>query len=265
MMVRVSGHFGEFLQGRLGPSGPVVLISLPCPAVHVTAQAAPATDPHGLLPGARAIALLGQLGLEVPPPYVLAANMPRGGGAGASTAALVALARYAGSRHAPIDLARACVAVEGASDPLMFPVPETLLWASRLGEVVEVMPRVPPFEVIGGFFGPNLRTDPQDADFADIGDLIAPWRAAAQSRDLPTLASLCSESASRNLAIRGPEGDPTATLAREAGALGHVVAHTGSARGLLFGPGAIPEGAERLLQGAGFRRIVRFAAGGFGT
>ncbi|TCP38104.1 hypothetical protein EV662_12129, partial [Rhodovulum marinum] len=33
----VAGHFGEFLQGRLGPDGPVVLVTLPCPALAVRA------------------------------------------------------------------------------------------------------------------------------------------------------------------------------------------------------------------------------------
>jgi len=31
--VRISGHFGELLQGRLGPQGPVALITLPCPVL----------------------------------------------------------------------------------------------------------------------------------------------------------------------------------------------------------------------------------------
>ena len=73
----------------------------------------------------------------------------------------------------PSDLARACVAVEGASDPLMFPAPERLLWASRRAEVLETLPPLPSFDVLGGFFGPNRRTDPRDANFPDISDLMA--------------------------------------------------------------------------------------------
>jgi uncharacterized protein involved in propanediol utilization len=262
MNVRVEGHFGELLQGRLGPGGPVVLVTLPCAALTVAATPASVRDPHGLLPAPRARALLDHLGLREPPPYALTATMPRGGGAGASTAALVALARFAGSDHAPDCLARACVAVEGASDPLMFPAPERLLWASRQAETIEVLPPLPPFEVLGGFYGPNRRTDPSDREFADIADLIGPWRSAAGSRDLATLAVLASRSAERNIARRGPAADPTARLAAKLGALGHVIAHTGSARGLLFAPGTIPERAGAHLASNGFRRIVRFAAGG---
>ncbi|MCX8509531.1 MAG: propanediol utilization protein [Rhodobacteraceae bacterium] len=261
-MIRVPGHFGELIQGRLGPGGPVALITLPCPVLAVEAQPAPLSDPHGLLPPARARALLSALGLPDPGPYALHANMPRGGGAGASTAALVALARLAGSRHPPADLARACVAVEGASDPLMFPAPERLLWASRRAERLADLPVLPAFEVVGGFYGPNQRTDPRDEDFADISDLIGLWEKAAAAGELPALAGLASLSADRNLARRGPQNDPTAGLARELGALGHVIAHTGSARGLLFAPKAIPSSAPARLLAAGYRRIVTFSAGG---
>lgn len=261
-MIRIPGHFGELLQGRLGPDGPVVLVTLPCPVLAVEAQPALLSDPHGLLPTGRARALLSALGLPDPGPYALQASMPRGGGAGASTAALVALARLAGSHHPPDDLARACVAVEGASDPLMFPAPERLLWASRRGEILAELPALPAFEIVGGFFGPNQRTDPLDEGFADISDLIEPWEKAARASDLPALARLASQSADRNLARRGPQIDPTAELARDLGALGHVIAHTGSARGLLFAPKAIPPHAPARLQAAGFRRIVTFTAGG---
>ncbi len=261
-MIRIAGHFGEFLQGRFGPDGPVALVTLPCEVLAVEAFPAALSDPHGLLPPGRARALLQHLGLHNPGPFSLTASMPRGGGAGASTAALVALARLAGSVHPPEDLARACVAVEGASDPLMFPAPERLLWASRRAEVLRDLPALPAFDVIGGFWGPNIRTDPADDRFADISDLVAPWEAAARSGDRADLARLASTSAARNLALRGSVDDPTAMVALHLGALGHAVAHTGSARGLLFAPGTIPPDAPQVLSAAGYRRIVSFRAGG---
>jgi len=262
--VTVSGHFGELIQGRLGPTGPVALITLPCPALTVEARRAPVHDPHGLLPPGRARALLDRLGLPDPGPVALAATMPRGGGAGASTAALVAYARLAGARHDPGDLARACVAVEGASDPLMFPAPERVLWASRRGEVMASLPPLPPFDIVGGFFGPNRRTDPTDDNFPDISDLLALWTSAAEGADGAALAALTSRSAARCMALRGPGSDPTARLAAEMGALGHVIAHTGSARGLLFASGTIPPHAPAALAARGFRRIITFRAGGRG-
>jgi uncharacterized protein involved in propanediol utilization len=261
-VIRVAGHFGEFLQGRLGPDGPVALVTLPCEVLAVEVFPAALSDPHGLLPPGRARALLRQLGLPAPGAFSLTASMPRGGGAGASTAALVALARLAGSVHPPEDLARACVAVEGASDPLMFAAPERLLWASRRAEVLRELPAIPAFDVIGGFWGPNIRTDPADERFADLSDLLVPWEAAARTADRAGLARLASLSANRNLALRGPVADPTPDVAQRLGALGHAVAHTGSARGLLFAPGTIPPEAPQALAAAGYRRIVSFRAGG---
>ncbi|WP_286174134.1 propanediol utilization protein [Rhodobacter sp. NTK016B] len=254
--MRVSGHFGELLQGRLGAEGPLVLISLPCPALWVEIGA----GDHSLLGPRRVRALCRALSLTDPhtvPP--MQANMPAGGGGGSSTAALVALARWLGFEGPPERLARACVAAEGASDPLMLPRPETCLFASRQGEVVERLPALPRFEVLGGFLGPVQRTRAEDDAFPDIADLVARWRGGV---DLPGLCALSSESARRTLALRGPADDPTAALAAELGAPGWMIAHTGSARGLIFAPGTVPSGAEARLAEAGFTGVIRFAGGG---
>ncbi|EKD59929.1 MAG: hypothetical protein ACD_54C01045G0001, partial [uncultured bacterium] len=101
-VVRVAGHFGELLQGRIGRNGPVALVSLSCPALRVSASLLPQKELtlHGagqrLLTPQRARALLTHLGLAQPGRILLRAEMPVGGGAGASTAALVAVARLAG-------------------------------------------------------------------------------------------------------------------------------------------------------------------------
>ncbi len=266
--LRVAGHFGELLQGRIGPNGPVALVTLPCPVLGVTAQlfAGAGLGIHGagqrLLTPMRARALLDQLGLRVSGRVVLRAEMPAGGGAGVSTAALVAVARLAGWQGPPDLLARACVAVEGATDPLMFARAETLLWASRLSETLAHLPALPAFEVIGGFYGPPKRTNPADSDFPDIADLLPDWTAAALAQDLPALAALASTSARRTLDRRGAESDPIWSLAADLGALGSVIAHTGAVRGLIFAPGAVPKQARTRLQQAGVRRVVTFRAGG---
>ena len=268
--IRVAGHFGELLQGRIGPKGPVALVTLPCSVLGVSAQrfASAGLGIHGagqrLLTPRRARALLDQLGLRVNGHVVLRAEMPAGGGAGVSTAALVAMARLAGWQGPPDLLARACVAVEGASDPLMFVQPECLLWASRLGETLAHLPVLPAFEVIGGFYGPPKRTNPADSDFPDISDLLPDWSAAALAQDLPKLAALASSSARRTLDRRGAGSDPIWSLAADLGALGSVIAHTGAARGLIFAPGTVPEAARQRLQRAGLRGVVQFRAGGSG-
>lgn len=264
---RAIGHFGELMQGRLGPSGPVVLITLPCPALAVsgTWQAASGLALHragGRAPDPRMVrAFLARLSLPARGRFRLCAGMEPGGGAGFSTATLAAVARLAGYRGPALPLARACLAAEGATDPLMFAAPERLLWASREGCVMGQTAPLPAFDVLGGFHGPARRTDPADHNFPDIADLWAGWQSAARAHDLPQLARLASASALRTLAQRGPADDPTATLARDLGALGFVIAHTGAARGLLFAPGTVPPHGAGALRAAGFRGVLSFRAG----
>jgi uncharacterized protein involved in propanediol utilization len=255
----VAGHFGELLQGRLGPDGPVALVTLPCPTLRVTLTARRGAfalhQPDGrAVPLAEARRLVphdARLTLRVP--------MPLGGGAGVSTAARVALLRLGGMTD-PAELAAACHALEGATDPLMFPDPARLLWASRQGRALAPLPPLPRFDIIGGFFGPPRRTNPADMHFSDISDLVALWPAACAH--LPDMARLATESARRCLALRGPAGDPTPVLAARLGALGWTMAHTGSARGLIFSPGTVPDAALSDLRAAGFSTITRFGLGG---
>lgn len=249
----------------MGAGGPVSLITLPCPALTTEVVMRPGAMAlhhagHPALSRARAAALLARLGLARRGRFLLRSGMVPGGGAGASTAALVALARAAGAWQPPEAILRACVAVEGASDPLGLDRAERLLWASRQARIVARMPPLPAFDVLGGFRGPPRTTDPRDNDFPDIADLVAAWPDACA--DPPALARLVSESARRTLTRRGPAGDPTAALAARLGALGWAIAHTGSARALLFAPGTCPEAAPADLRAAGFCRITRFRIGG---
>lgn len=267
-MIRVAGHFGELMQGRIGPDGPVALISLPCPALGVVARhrlgaGLSINDAgKGIISPDRAQDFLRRLDLTLSGRITLQAEMPVGGGAGASTAALVALARLAGYQGAPQTLADACIASEGASDPLMFARPERMLWASRVGQRLADLPPLPRFEVIGGFYGPPRRTDANDSAFPDITALIPQWIAAAEARDLAKLAALASRSADRTLKLRQSQPDPTPSLARHLGALGYVIAHTGSACGLIFAPGSVATEARSALREAGFSGVVQFLAGG---
>lgn len=259
------------MQGLIGPDGPVALITVSCPVLGVTARRAEAATlvpslvleqaSPPILPERRALALLRALGVEARGRFVLSADMPPGGGAGASTAALLALARAAGHRGGLEALAEACLAAEGASDPLMLPEPDAALWASREGRVLETLPRPPCFEIVGGFLGDGQATDPGDRRFPAIADLAADWREAAAAGDRAALAALASVSAARTTALRGPVDDPTPALAERLGALGHLRAHTGSARGLIFAPGTAPAGAESALARAGFSGTLRFLTG----
>lgn len=256
----VSGHFGEWIQGLVG--GSLALVTLDCRTmgVHATWEDAPGfafEDPAGLIGETRARALLEAIGLAPRGKITLTPDLPPGGGAGMSTAALVALARAAGA--AEPGLAAACLAVEGAVDPLMLARPDTALWAPRSATRLGPLPPPPRADILGGFWGAPHRTDPGDHDFPTVDDLIADW---AKGPDLPEAAHLASLSAARTTALRGPGDDRTETLASQLGALGWARAHTGSARALIFAPGTIPDVAEARMRRAGYTHVLRFSTGG---
>ena len=264
---RVTGHFGEWLQGRLGPDGPVVLVTLPCEKLGASVSLVRAKgrrpDMPSLLSPSVICAFLQALDVEPPKAdiEVIADAMP-GAGAGMSTAMLLALAGAIGIGASQEVLADACRRAEGAVDPLMMDDPETLLWASREAREVRSMPQPPAFAVVGGFLGAPVQTVPEDTRFADISDLVPNWVAAAEAGDRSGLARIATVSAERTTVLRGPAEDCTAALAHGLGALGWCRAHTGSARGLLFKPGCVPAEAEDRLRAEGYAGVLRFATKG---
>ena len=255
--VSVEGHFGEWVQGRMGADGAIALVTVRCPALRVCT---PGTDD---LPFTRdqLADFAARLGIAGHVPGVTR-DAPLGGGAGASTATLVALARSAGFSGSAHDLAAACIATEGASDPLMFPQPDALLWASREGRILRHLPPPPACHILGGFWGAPHRTTPGDMDFDDITDLIDAWAEAVVLDNLQRCAAIASTSAQRCSDRRGPMPDPTPELARDLGALGWLRAHTGSARGLVFAPGETPEHGAAALVEAGLTGVLSFGTGG---
>jgi hypothetical protein len=261
-MAFVAGHFGEWLQGRAGPKGEVALVTLACPVRGVSVACDPAeglsvADTSGLLDRDRSAAFLSAV--RVPPTgrIVVTPDLPPGGGAGMSTAALVALGRAVGASGDRI--AAACLRTEGAVDPLMLDAPDAVLWAPRSARVLSTVPSPPRAEVVGGFWGPPLRTDPADMRFPVIDDLIRAWAGAPDLREAACLSSLSAE---RCTALRGPEAEPTPGLAVRLGALGWARAHTGSARALIYPPGGVPDGVEEALRAAGYTHVLRFTTGG---
>jgi hypothetical protein len=261
-MIFVAGHFGEWLQGVVGPDARVVLVTLTCRAAGVQAdrsrdgplvidQNAPLLEPE------RCRRFLTALGVPGDGRVRLRADLPPGGGAGMSTASLVALARASDAEESRI--AKACLAVEGATDPLMLPSPDGVLWAPRDACVIAPVTPPPAAEIVGGVWGPPCRTEPEDVAFPRIDDLVAAWAAGP---DLPEAAKLSTLSADRTTAMRGPKDDPTPDIARALGALGHARAHTGPARALIFAPGHAPHRAEGTLREAGYTDVLRFRTGG---
>lgn len=261
---QVAGHFGEWMQGRLGPDGPLALVTVPCHALMVTVAATPGGFAvSGAGDGALARRFFKALG-ELPNlQFHVSADAEPGRGAGVSTAALLAMAAAAGL--GPDGLAEAALAAEGAVDPLMLARPGEVLWASREARVVRRFAPLPEFEIVGGFLGAPERTRAEDQDFPDIADLVPMWAHAAERRDRAALAGLSTEAARRTTARRGPRDDPTEALARQIGALGVLRAHTGSARGLIFAPGQVPAGLHQRLARAGITDVLSFRTGGDGA
>ncbi len=262
--VTIQSHCGELLQGRLGPDGPVALVSLPAPplTVTVTRQRGGAFGLHqpqgrSLCPK-RISQLFKALRVTQQGRFTLHRQMESGAGCGSSTAALLALARAAGSDLPPQAMARVLWQIEGASDPLMFDAPERLLWASREGRVLARLPAVPKMRVIAGLAGEPQRTDPTDMNFADIADLVAEWQRGADAGHFAQLSTRC---AIRHLSHRGITGDRTEALAQNADALGFAIAYTGSARALLLPWNHDAQALTPMLRAAGWRRICDFPLG----
>ena len=251
-------HFGEWLQGRLGPEGPLALVSLMPRGVGLRAIGLAgrdlschaigygAFDPYALRRFDRALGDRLQGRVMVRLPYA------PGQGTGMSTATLLAVARLLKGGCGTETLARACVAAEGASDPLMFDAPSRFLWASREGRILSQMPPQPRADILAGFWGAPRPTRAEDQEYDDISDLVARWRAGGS---LAEYAALASESARRCLVRRGPQDDPTPQLARDLGALGWAISHSGSARALLFEPGQRPTQGVTALREAGLRGV----------
>lgn len=262
---RVHGHFGEWLQGRLGPNGPIVLVTMTCDVLYTEATFAPAATLricHSGQAGVtqdRLIRLLSEGGRPASGDFHVTGNIPPGVGAGSSTAGLVSLARAAGMDEN--DVAAACLRVEKATDPLMLQDPDRVLWSSRSAKVCEHFKGPPKCEVVGGYLGDPIRTNADDTKFADISDLIGPWQDATDASDLAEIAGLASEAADRTTRLRGPVGDPSAAVAKRLSALGYARAHTGSARAFIFPVGGVPSGAESILGAARFVGAFRFMTG----
>lgn len=263
--LRLPCHFGEWLQGRLGREGPVALVTLMPRLWGMQAQMrrGPLTTCRfgggsGRLPLPLMRRFLQDLDLPATGRFHLRPSFVPGSGTGMSTASLLAVAALAGYRGTVLRLARACVAAEGASDPLMFRGPDRLLWASREARLLSVMPPPPQAHLLAGFWGPPEPTRAADNGYADIADLVRAW---ARAPDLAGCAALASESAARCQALRGPQDDPTAQLARDLGALGWARSHSGPARALIFTPGQAPPAGLQALRAAGLRDVRVMSTG----
>lgn len=252
----IAGHLGELVQGRLGPAGPVALVTLPCPALVTRLGYAPArgaltaAEPVSAKACAAARLALAELGAE---DWGGALSIARpaapGLGLGSSTAetlgAVRAVAGAFGLGLTPEREAALCLAAEGAVDPLM--CAEPVIFASREGRVVEPLPALPAMRVVGGPAGPPSPTDPDDDAFADLAGVFGAATRALHAGDLAALAAAATRSAEANQARRpNPLWAPVRALGARHGALGVAVSHSGPSIALILAPDSPADPAPAL-------------------
>lgn len=180
------------------------------------------------------------------------------------TAAVRAVAAGLGVELTPESVAGVAVAAEGASDPVVFG-DRPLLFAQREGRVLEELgPALPEMAVVGCLTGSgqpvdtlSLAGNARRGDIAVYERLRAALRTAITEADVAGVGHVSTESAILNQRVL-PK-DELGTLrevARECGAAGIQVAHSGNVAGVLF-DAAAPGLVERLeaaidrLQAAG--------------
>ncbi|MEM6549078.1 MAG: propanediol utilization protein [Pseudomonadota bacterium] len=271
--VAVAGHFGEIAQGRVGPDGPVAVVTLPCPALVTavtyrpalggvtvpgpeTAKAAAAARLALSALGEKAAGWGGEIAIERP--------VAPGLGAGSSTAetlgALRAVAAGFGVAFAPGREAALCLAAEGAVDPLMHG--RNCVFATREGRVLRWLAPLPPLLAVGGFAGPPRPTDPDDTAFPDRGALFEAIAAACEAGDAAALGRAATQSAAANQARRPHRAwDGLSALVGRLAAHGVALAHTGAAATLLLPASADPRPALGALSRVGLTGVRHWHIG----
>lgn len=216
--------------------------------------------------------------------------VPEGGGMGSSTTSVVASIRavanavsgYRGSRilPAPHLQAKLAVAAEHACDSVMFDCTgTTILFAHRIGRVVRAFNGpLPRMHILGfdtGSPGGRVDTDrlprarysrDQIAAFgcalAVLERAIAEQSVALAGR-VATFSAMTSETAMQN-PLKKPKFNELLRIKQNTGSAGIVVAHSGTAAGLIFDP-ALPNVCSRMgeartaITHLGFDRLRTFS------
>ncbi len=278
VVARTPGSCGELVQGAI--AGVDFLVTCPIDlfaearAIPIAGPAPAGSPPAGRMPAVlgpypkvrRALALyLDRAGLAtVPCRLSLASSLPPGKGMGSSTAdiasALAAVAASAGVPLGPRELAGLALQVE-PSDGTMFP--GIALFDHRRGRVWGSLGDPPPLEVLiydpGGGVDTvafNARSDlarlnrakePEVREALALVrrglDLARTGRHRAAAEFIGAGATLSALAHQRIL--YKPRLEEVVRLARQAGAVGVTVAHSGTVMGILFHPGGTPAGAAR--------------------
>jgi L-threonine kinase len=251
--VAVPGACGELVQGTLDGEQPF-LISCPIDRfsvaeVELTPEredwSCPPDTPKSIASLRATLARLGRA--EMGGRLRIRSDLPRAKGMASSTADIAAtvyaLAKALGEEVEPWEVARIALGVE-PSDSLMFP--GLALFDHRGGRVYEDLGPAPPLEIVVLDFGGTVDTLAYNRCYR--ADLL--WKMVAEHRE--ALAAVKEGLRRENLADIGygatlsarahqrilpkPQLGTAIGLAREVGALGVNVAHSGTVIGLLLDP-----------------------------
>ncbi len=260
--VKVAGHFGELVQGRFGPDGPVVLVTLRrerlLNCVTYTPSSGPLVidaEPQEMIREVATKMLAQFSGNDVGGTLVCERAVTPGHGTGSSTADLLGTIRAISSAFelqlSPEHEAALCLEVEGAVDPLMFDRPT--IFASRGGRVLTWLDQLPEMQVIGVLADGPSSTDPTDTDFPDVSTLLDEFKVAVKDQDLSKIGEISTQSAELNQSRNpNPAWNQMREIADAVGAPGVVVAHTGSAIGIVLQPDASFRAAQEQVRALGY-------------
>ncbi|HID63852.1 MAG TPA: GHMP kinase [Anaerolineae bacterium] len=252
--VAVPGACGELVQGTLDGEQPF-LISCPIDRfsvaeVELTSERRGWSCPPDTPKSVTALqAMLARLGhTEMGGQLRIRSDLPRAKGMASSTADIAAtvyaLAEALGEGVEPWEVARIALSVE-PSDSLMFP--GLALFDHRSGQVYEDLGPAPPLEVVVLDFGGTVDTLAYNRRYrADLlRKMVAEHREAlAAVKEGLRRGNLADVGYGATLSARAhqrilpkPRLETVIGLAREMGALGVNVAHSGTVIGLLLDPG----------------------------
>ncbi|HSU12936.1 hypothetical protein [Longimicrobium sp.] len=284
----VHAHHGEIVQGAFYSADGTLeqaLVTLPCSLYRSRARFRPlrsgplTVEPAGCTKARDAARLtlevLGRPGWGGS--IRIDSNVPVSWGCGSSTTDVLATIRAVADAFdaelPPEWAARLAVASEVASDSLMYAPDRAVLFAQRRGSVLQDLGGPLPAVHVLGF---NTEVDRgvetlslppcrySGWEVEAFGPILGLLRRAVQEQDPRLLGRVASASTAINQRHR-PKRHMTeiTALARETGAAGVQVAHSGTVAGLLFEPGR--EAAERMhhartrLQRLGLVRTWHFA------
>lgn len=266
------GHAGEFLQGVIEEEQQLHAVLVSIPVSELGSQACfrpgPGVDltvhPHWKQKSRRAFALAWECFSRVPPGGSLRiqSDLPVARGMGSSTADCVAAIRAAacvhGGRLSEEQIAGLAHQAEKNSDATMYGR-DLVLFCHREGRAHrKLFCRCPSFDLalVEATRGSrSIETDSlqrpayTSAEIAEFSHLVARFSQAIRLRELETMGAVAERSADINQRYHAMPGLlQVRAIARDLGAYGTAIAHSGDLQIMLFPRGALEEDRKALLQ-----------------